>query len=76
MDDGGIMSDIINDDGCVELVAAVINPKSHAQPGGRRASKEKKLPPIGDEWLSLAAGILDIDQDVVMKHMEEVNAKD
>lgn len=63
--------EITNTDGCVELIAAVINPKTHKQPGGRKPAKDQAATTLGEEWLSLAAGILDIDLDVVKKGYRE-----
>lgn len=68
------MSTITNTDGCIELIAAVINPKTHVKPGGQKATKKKELPPLGEEWLSLAAEILDIDLEVITRFREEENA--
>lgn len=61
---------IINNEGCLELMAAIINPNLHLGRGGRkRLKQEEVLPELGEEWADLAAGILDIDEEVVRKEV-------
>lgn len=65
------MSDIENIEGCILLMAAVISPKTHRSPGGRKTVKEEEPTTLGEEWLALSSDILDIDLDIVKKKYEE-----
>lgn len=60
---------INNTEGCLELMAAIINPKAYLKPGGRRGRSEETLPELGEEWAELAAGLLDIDEGVVKEQL-------
>lgn len=65
-----------NTDGCIRLVAAVINPKNYAHRGGQKRREKELLPPLGPEWVSIAAGLLDIDLEVITKQLEGKHAED
>lgn len=62
---------IANIEGCIELIAAVINPTTYTKSSGRKKTKKDDLPPVDDMWLDMAAGILDIDEEVIKQRSKK-----
>lgn len=55
----------------INLMTAVIDPVRYNRSTGRLRVKKERLPPLGHEWLDLAAEILNLEPDIVQEGYRE-----